>query len=425
MKVLLEGPLLTRSGYGEHTRLVYRSLKSIGNVDIYSRCVDWGKTSWISDYDDDIHESIVKNAQYVNEAKSNKNSPHYDVQVFVGILNEFEKKAEYSVVVTAGIETDRVSPEWLIKSGQGVDKIIVPSEHSRKGFTSTNYSVTNERTGETGKLQCASQVEVVPYTVKNYEALYIDLDISTDFNFLNIALLGPRKNLENSVEWFLEEFKDDSNVGLILKTARSRSSLLDREATKQHLQKIIARHKNSKCKVYLLHGHLTDQEIHSLYAHPKVNALVSATCGEGYGLPIFEAAYSGLPIIATDWSAHLDFLTGRIKENGKIKNKKLFAKVDYTLAKIPDQVVWQGVLTEDSMWAYVNPSSLKLQMRKVYKNLGMYKKWASTLQSQIVESHSEELIYNQMADMILSDKLRLDVNKSRTPHVEEMDIVTI
>lgn len=423
MKVLLEGPLLTRSGYGEHTRLVYRSLKSIGNVDIYSRCVDWGKTSWISDYSDDIHETIIKNAQYTKEANSNKKPPQYDVQVFVGILNEFEKKAPYSVVVTAGIETDRVSPEWLLKSGQGVDKIIVPSEHSRSGFTKTSYSVTNETTGKTGKLECGAPVEVVPYPIKNYEAVDVDLDVSTDFNFLNIALLGPRKNLENSVEWFLEEFKDEPNVGLILKTARSRSSLLDREATKQHLQNIMIRHKDSKCKVYLLHGHLTEQEIHSLYTHPKVSALVSATCGEGYGLPIFEAAYSGLPVVATDWSAHLDFLTGEIKENGKMKTKKLFAKVDYTLAKIPDQVAWKSVLTEDSMWAYVNPSSFKSQMRKMYKNHGMYKKWAVALQSQILESHSEESVYNQMADTILSDKLRSDAN--RITRNDEMDIITI
>ena len=41
MKVLLEGPMLTRSGYGEHTELVYQSLKSIENLDIYSRCVDF------------------------------------------------------------------------------------------------------------------------------------------------------------------------------------------------------------------------------------------------------------------------------------------------------------------------------------------------------------------------------------------------
>jgi len=41
---------------------------------------------------------------------------------------------------------------------------------------------------------------------------------------------------------------------------------------------------------------------------PQVKALVALTRGEGYGLPILEAAASGLPVIATGWSGHMDFL---------------------------------------------------------------------------------------------------------------------
>ena len=148
------------------------------------------------------------------------------------------RRADYSVVVTAGIETDRVSPEWILKTGQGVDKLIVPSNHAKAGFETTSYSFKNEATGETGKLSCACPIEVVPYPVKEIEPADLDLELDTEFNFLNVALLGPRKNLENSVEWFLEEFKNDDNVGLILKTARSRSSVLDKH-TLEHLQNIV------------------------------------------------------------------------------------------------------------------------------------------------------------------------------------------
>ena len=51
----------------------------------------------------------------------------------------------------------------------------------------------------------------------------------------------------------------------------------------------------------------------NLYAHPKIKAYVSLTHGEGYGLPLFEAAYHGIPIIAPDWSGHLDFLYMPVK----------------------------------------------------------------------------------------------------------------
>ena len=42
-----------------------------------------------------------------------------------------------------------------------------------------------------------------------------------------------------------------------------------------------------KCKVYLLHGDLNEEEMHSLYLDEKIHALVTLTHGEGFGLPIF------------------------------------------------------------------------------------------------------------------------------------------
>ena len=35
MKILLEAPILTQSGYGEHSRLVYRALKMLKSHDIF------------------------------------------------------------------------------------------------------------------------------------------------------------------------------------------------------------------------------------------------------------------------------------------------------------------------------------------------------------------------------------------------------
>ena len=359
MRLLLEGPILTRSGYGEHTRLVYRSLKGVPNLDIYIKAVDWGNTSWEAEYPEDIHDCIVSYSEYSSDCEAKKAEEKYDIQVHVGILNEFTKKAPYSVVVTAGIETDKVSSNWLIKTNQGVDKIVVPSNHAKDGFVTTSYEVTNTVKQITTTLECGAPIDVVPYPVKSHEEVEIPLHLDTDFNFLNIALLGSRKNIENSIDWFLEEFKDEPNVGYIVKTARSRGSLSDRRYVEKIFNNLKARHPDSKCKLYLLHGNMKEEEIHSLYKHPRVSAYLTSTLGEGFGLPIFEAAYSGLPIVATDWSGHLDFLSAPYKEGGKTKNKKLFAKIDYALAKVPDHVVWKDVIIEESCWAYPNPVSFK------------------------------------------------------------------
>ena len=53
-KIIVIGPALSASGYGEQTRFALRSLKSQSNAfDIYLKNINWGKTSWISDDDEE------------------------------------------------------------------------------------------------------------------------------------------------------------------------------------------------------------------------------------------------------------------------------------------------------------------------------------------------------------------------------------
>ena len=51
-KVLLKGPILTRSGYGEQTRFALRSLRSRPDLfELYIQPLQWGNTSWIATTD--------------------------------------------------------------------------------------------------------------------------------------------------------------------------------------------------------------------------------------------------------------------------------------------------------------------------------------------------------------------------------------
>ena len=390
MRVLLEAPILTKSGYGEHARLVYASLKKREDLEIFINPLNWGTCSWTTP-SEDISASIKKFKVYHNQCQQAKQNPEYSLQIHVGIPNEFEKKAPYSVCVTAGIETDRVSPNWLFKTHQGIDKLIVPSEHAKSGFVNTGYEVLNQTNNTKTNLTCACPVDVVPYPVKSPDGPALDIDFDTEFNFLQIALAGPRKNMEQSIKCFVEQFRDNSDVGLILKTSLSKSSIIDRTNTKKQLESYIKTLGDKKCKVYLIHGNLTESEIHSLYTHPKVKAYFTTTHGEGYGLPIFEAAYSGLPIVATDWSGHLDFLSG----NHKGKSKKLFAKIDCDIKTVQPQAVWGDLIIKESRWAFPKDNSVRTQLANVYKNHGMYKGWAKSLQAQILENHKLEDILNQ------------------------------
>ena len=269
-KVLVRGPALSRSGYGEHCRFLLRSLQMIEDqLDIYIINTEWGQLSWVSEDNEQrrwIDKILEKTVQYRNSGGQ------FDMSIQVTIPNEWEKLAPVNIGVTAGIETTLVSPQWVQRSTV-VDRIITISEHSKNVFLNTTYEATNEQTGEKiPDYRCQTPIDVVHYPVREYETEKLDLQLDYDFNFLVNAQWGPRKNLQNTISWFVEEFKNDE-VGLVVKTSMIKNNLYDRANSHQTLQNLIASFGETKCKVYLLHGSMTDKEVMSLYKEPKIKEI--------------------------------------------------------------------------------------------------------------------------------------------------------
>jgi glycosyltransferase involved in cell wall biosynthesis len=357
-KVLLKGPLLTRSGYGEQARFALRSLRSREDLfEVFIQPLQWGKTSWASEMDEErtwIDQTIEKTIGYIQQGGQ------FDLSIQVTIPNEFQRLAPINIGYTAGIETTKVAHQWIEKANE-MDKVIVVSSHSKQVFENTEYQAQNTQTGEQVTLRTQTPVEFVNYPVKTFENLpELDLGLSTSFNFLTVAQFGPRKNLLNTIRWFIEEFRNE-DIGLVIKSNIAKNCLMDRNRLQADLTNFLRQQGERQCKVFLLHGDMTDAEMHSLYQHPQINAFVSLPHGEGFGLPIFEAAYSGLPVIATGWSGQLDFLTDA---NGK----EHFYNVAFDLQPVQKEVVWDGVIVPDSMWAYAREGSAKEQMRLCYEN---------------------------------------------------------
>ena len=400
-RIIVRGPALSRSGYGEQTRFALRSLRAHEDeYDIYLIAVGWGQTGWVSTHDEERAwiDSLVQKTQFY-QSQGGK----YDMSLQVTIPNEWEKLAPVNVGYTAGIETTRIAPQWIEKS-QLMDKIIVVSEHAKWGFDNTEYSVQDNRTGQvTSGFKCETPVEVVNYPVREYDPADIDLGLETEFNFLAVAQWSIRKNMDNTVKWFVEEFKDDEDVGLVLKVTSKNGSKLDRNNTKVKLQQQLANYPGRKCKVYLLHGDMSEQEMTGLYQHPKIKALVTLTHGEGFGLPIFEAAYNGLPVISPAWSGQCDFLFMPVKnKKGRTKTRPGFLKVDYEMKPIQKEAIWKTVLEEDSMWCYPKDNSYKIRLREVTKDYPRIKSQAKRLQKHILKNFTAEKMYKQFSDAVCS-----------------------
>ena len=205
-KVLIKGPILTSSGYGEHARMVYRALKSEPELfDIHILPLSWGQTSW--QWEDnqerrDIDELINKTQAYLQQRGQ------FDIAVLVTIPNEWERIAPLTIGVNAGIESSKVSSEWLLKANEVVDKVIVPSEFSLRIFKDTSYK-GKDQFGRDITLKLDKPIESVGYPVKTFDSLpELDLKLDYDFNFLAVAQAGPRKNINNTIQYFYKTFKD-------------------------------------------------------------------------------------------------------------------------------------------------------------------------------------------------------------------------
>jgi len=405
-KVLVRGPVLTRSGYGEHVRFLLRALRQHEDkFDIYLIPLPWGKCGWIYEDNEErrwLDSLIKKTAVYQNLGEKNA----YDMSIQVTIPNEWQPLAPINVGVTAGIETNKVSPIWLERTNL-MDRIITISNHSKHGLLNTAYNGVHKQTGQPVILKCEKDVSIVHYPVKQFQDTNFNLNLDTDFNFLTVSQWGPRKNLENTIIWFVEEFIDNPEVGLIVKTFTHGNSIEDRYRVEENLSNLLNKHKNRKCKIYLLHGDIKEEDMHSIYKNPKVKALISLSHGEGFGLPLFEAAYSGMPVLAPEWSGHVDFLCAPKKDNktGKEKIRPHFARIDYDIQPVGEESRWEGVIEADAMWCFPQQGSYKMKLREVYKEYGRYKKQAKKLQSWVLKEFNEQKQYDKFVEAISGEKV--------------------
>jgi hypothetical protein len=392
-KIFVRGPVLSQSGYGEQSRFALRALRSREDLfDIYVQPINWGQTGWIWQEDEfrTWMDSRIAQTQILLQQKQLQP----DISLQITIPNEFQKMCPVNIGYTAGIETDRVSPTWLEK-GNEMDKILVVSNHAKSTYENTKAQARNPQTGVISPYGLNTAVEVVwENTPMASESVEIPgFEPKHDFNFLSVSQMGPRKNLENTIRWFTEEFIDQ-NVGLILKTSTKGNSHIDAQHTEKVLASILASYPDRKCSVSLLHGDLSEGQMRALYEHDKVKALVNISHGEGFGLPMFEAARLALPIISIGWSGQMDFLS----DNGK----DMFLKVKHSLEQVDARAVWKGVIEENQMWAHADQGSFKMALRQMHKNYADFIPQALELQEHVNTKFGDEVLFKGFCEAIHS-----------------------
>ena len=163
------------------------------------------------------------------------------------------------------------------------------------------------------------------------------------FEFLHVSSCFPRKAPDVLVRAFCQEFTRRDDVRLTIKTFSNPHNEIERIVAE------IGAEYPEHAPIAIVSTPMSLGELRYLYEH--AGCLVSASRGEGFGLPVAEAMLTGCPVIATIHGGLADLCA-----------PAHCWPVEFALGAARTH------LTEgESLWAEPRVESLREQMRKVYR----------------------------------------------------------
>ena len=117
--------------------------------------------------------------------------------------------------------------------------------------------------------------------------------------------------------------------------------------------------------------------------------MCAPTRGEGWGLPILDAAAAGLPVITTGHSGHMDFM----------KHVR-YLDVDFKLVEIPDAMVDDRIWVSGAKWADPIEKNFKSRVRKFLKAPSIPTEWAQESKQDIRKKFNLQSIFSKYDDAL-------------------------
>ena len=394
--LVFQSPCFTRSGYGDHSRDLLKSLRKMDKYDIKIIPLRWGNTPQNNvDGESDFGRWMLE--RVITEV-----SDKPDIFIQVSVANEFSAKGGYNIGITAGVETT-ICPKDFIDGCNNMDLIIVPSNFTKQNIGGTVYQQKDNETGEiVGEIKVTKPIEVL------FEGVDTEIfskgsgkdvleNVKEDFNFLIVGhwlkgdLGQDRKDIGMAIKTFATVFQylpKDKRPGLIVKTSHAGFSVIDREGTREKLEGVL-KPLGDKCpSVYLVHGDMEETDMSNLYHHPKVKAMISFAKGEGYGRPMAEFTLTGKPIIASGWSGQLDFLP---PEHSVL--------LEGSLTAVHESAADQFCMKE-AQWFSVNYSNAANKLYDVYNNYNTYSKQSEGLKSNTLNNFTLDKMNDRFTQML-------------------------
>ena len=169
---------------------------------------------------------------------------------------------------------------------------------------------------------------------------------------------SARKNPEALLEAYLTSFTKKDDVVLLLKVYHQFPIHKSVETMKNKIDKFkteLGIDKNNMPPIVMITDILSPNDMPGLYT--SMDCYVYPTRGEGWSLTSSEAMASGLPVITTNWSGHLEFMNDR--------NSFL---IDYKLVDVDQSTMRERPFYSGQKWADINVEALGAAMKICYEN---------------------------------------------------------
>lgn len=244
-------------------------------------------------------------------------------------------------------ETNRI-PEIWVESCNQMDEIWVPSRFNRETFAAAGVIPDRLHVYPTAiNTDELDPHRVAPMRIKKRRG----------FAFLSVFQWTKRKGWDVLLKAYLNAFSSREDVCLIL---RSYPYINQKPTIRERIDFFLqqqGRTLDDSPPILTIDEFVPEHLMPSLYA--AADAFVLPTRGEGFGLPFMEAMAMELPVIATRWSGHLDFMND---DNSYLIDVQRMNPIDETQAKE------SSFYTPDHLWAEPSVDHTAQLMRQVYDN---------------------------------------------------------
>ncbi|WP_337913672.1 glycosyltransferase family 4 protein [Cohnella zeiphila] len=271
-----------------------------------------------------------------------------------------ERKRYDRMILNTVWETTRIPRSWVPKINK-FDAVCVPTTFNKSVLRQSGVKIP---------------IFIVPHGVHSEKFKpgnkKYDLPIAKGrFVFVSVFGFQHRKNPETLLRAYWEQFSAADKVLLVIKTngyARHETGQWIRNRIENYKKRLGIRKKTAP--IVIITQFMSPSQLKGLYTLGDV--FVLPTRGEGVGLPFLESLSSGVPVIATGWGGHMDYLKdgNSFLVKYKLKSPQISMNSRHAIART-FRSLFSG---NGQMWAEPYLSSLKSKMSLAYRHPDLCKK---------------------------------------------------